>query len=862
MSDPEDVEAGAGVAKHKLAIADLLPSRPSLTRDEGVALDNAHKEAMILRRSYLQKDVDKRDLAASARRLLGKALESGDVEELSRAIAMGDDAELYTDDRLIQARDMREKLVHARHDAAAQPTQQEKPKRGLRFAEEESGPAESSGLGASGPPRPIHKPAHSALKQSSATDHQHELARRQTMQGWMFVNLRATDRVVPRFFNLKPPLCLELSDDRFGFEREAAPWDDEIGGGLDRSIPLKTMKDDKAVYAEVRLIRKSSKDARHVKMPGEADLSQGLIRIVDVNGAVWFLAAIDPVSPVRCDSENPQAVTGGIDGTGSVMDDAKLRFPIEDWHGVIDHLLSHDKYLEHLRTAKPVQLVYRGPNPMNWNKCMLQEVPANVVADTSMDKMYLEQNLLESFPAAVTRLTSLQELWLSHNKIRTIDPEILKEMTCLRLLSLECNFIPTVPDTLKYMTALKEFIITSNDLRSLPENCMQHLVHLQQLHLQYNALEKLPDDLGSLQRLEVLYVNNNKIRRLPSNLDLMTNLCGLYLEHNQLEMLPEGISSLISLSVLNVNYNKVARFPANMKRLTNLLHLKISHNLIEDIREPDQGMLSLSQLQTLHLHRNRILELPDIESMFQTSEGYDLGHLTSLTDLRLDCNNMIFLPRRLSVLEKLEKLDISYNRIIELPVELGGLKALREIRIEGNPVIPALKRVSDCESDVIIAFLRDYMVQDLSGTKLTRVPLEVLDMPYLQTLRLSFNAIQELPEELCSLVSLQHLICDHNKIFMLQPWICQLSNLLELALDYNRLMAMPRELGLLPNLTTLTLEKNCLSTLPMEIGRITSLHTLKLEKNLLRPPVSDAFEDGGMEGVLDLLRENAYLSAS
>jgi len=255
---------------------------------------------------------------------------------------------------------------------------------------------------------------------------------------------------------------------------------------------------------------------------------------------------------------------------------------------------------------------------------------------------------------------------------------------------------------------------------------------------------------------------------------------------------------------------------------------------------------------------NRLLEVPDRESVHQESEGADIGDLTSLTDLRLEGNRINWIPRRVQYLTCLTRLDVSGNSLVDLPVELGKLVMLREVRIESNPFGKQhLVNVSHSKSEEIVRYFRETMMQDISSMKLTKVPETIMENVHLTMLKLAYNRIQILPQGMSVLCELQTLVANHNEIFMIEPWISCLSSLRELALDYNRLMSIPRQVGDLPRLTTLTLERNSLSTVPMELGRITTLKVLRLEKNLLRPPVSDAFEEDGMDGVLQLLKERA-----
>eukprot|EP00282_Hemiselmis_andersenii_P000072 CAMPEP_0114128866 /NCGR_PEP_ID=MMETSP0043_2-20121206/11168_1 /TAXON_ID=464988 /ORGANISM="Hemiselmis andersenii, Strain CCMP644" /LENGTH=895 /DNA_ID=CAMNT_0001222099 /DNA_START=69 /DNA_END=2756 /DNA_ORIENTATION=- len=860
--EAKDEHERAAAAAHRLSIEDLMPERDGVagvTSTQKVAMDNAHKEAMVQRRSLIHSGVNKRDLAASAKRALAKALALDDEAGLERAVALGEKAEIYTDEAMLRARDRLEVMKRRpAHPPGVAP-------RGIKFDNATAGGEEGDHHAAPAKPKTALRSALKTPKPAPGTlGRTLSAAAHQALEGWLLVNLKATGRVVPRYFTLDPKrLSISFTDDRFRPEAPAeTPWEEEIGAGADRVLTLKVMdeEEDAAKYADMKLLRLNDLESRHVQMPPGADLSRGVLRITDAVGEVWHLAGIselhlpDLPPPVA----NPQTATGALDGSGGVGDDPSLLVPIDAWWDTLNSLMEHDKYLEALRTARPAQLCYRGPNPMNWNKSMLDDVPLHVVADPSMDLMLLEMNSLTTFPHNLTRLTCLTELWLGHNHIRTVDPEPLVAMTCLELLSLSCNEIEELPTTLSCCTELQQLICAANRLTGFKEGTLGGLENLVHLQLPYNQLESLPEDLGSLPSLRTLFANNNRIARLPERCDGLTSLEVLHLHNNCLGALTTGISSLCSLEVLWASYNSIVELPPGLEHCTSLTEIKLSHNALDDLREPDRGILKLPGLTRLHIHRNRLLEVPDRESLHQESGVADIGDLTSLTDLRLEGNRINWIPRRIQHLTRLESLDMSSNQLIELPVELGRLVNLREVRIEGNPWEHAfLHEVSRQPMDAIVKHFKDYMSQDVSARGLRVVPERVIQLGHLQMLKLSFNKIQSLPSTMTTLAELQILIADHNEIFQVEPWIQHLTSLHELALDYNRLMSVPRELSRLPSLTTLTLEKNSISTLPMELGRIATLKTLRLEKNLLRPPVSDAFEEDGMHGVLRLLRDRA-----
>lgn len=490
-------------------------------------------------------------LQDKARRALSKAIEIGDESGLRRAVSLGEAAEIYTDEKMLAARDkldvLRRRTIHSRGQGGGA---------SITFGEGTKEGVEPVAPIASVPSAEKPKTAlRSALKSSSKAPlnlvpHPGEARKAsqrptRTIQGWLLTNLKTTDRFVPRFFVLNPGMLeITFTDDQYQLhEADKAPWAEEIEQGAERRVPLKTMdvKEDRAVYADIKMVKGGDVEARYVRMQGGADLSRGIMRITDSDGHVRYLAAIAPLHlpMMQTPADNPQTNTGGLDKEGSVHQDPSLLTPIEDWLDVLEGLLVHDKYLEALRTAKPAQLCYRGPNPMNWIKSSLKTVPPHVVADTSMQSMLLESNYLAEFPALITRLTCLKELWLGHNVISHIDPEPLVALTALELLSMTCNDITSVPTTLGCCTSLTMLFIACNKLKEFSEGTLGRLAHLVDLQLAHNDLVSLPEDLGSMPCLETLHASNNRLEKLPEDCKGLTRLRTLHIQHNQLERFTE-----------------------------------------------------------------------------------------------------------------------------------------------------------------------------------------------------------------------------------------------------------------------------------------------------------------------------------
>ena len=113
------------------------------------------------------------------------------------------------------------------------------------------------------------------------------------------------------------------------------------------------------------------------------------------------------------------------------------------------------------------------------------------------------------------------------------------------------------------------------------------------------------------------------------------NLKYLQLSHNKLENL-DYVDQLESLEELNVNFNNL-RVLNNLERLRNLVSLSASNNQLEDV----SGISGCTELRVLHLYKNRLARLEDLQKCFlnlHCLEELDVGQnpITKVYNLKLD----------------------------------------------------------------------------------------------------------------------------------------------------------------------------------------------------------------------------------
>src|SRR5687767_9263893 len=122
---------------------------------------------------------------------------------------------------------------------------------------------------------------------------------------------------------------------------------------------------------------------------------------------------------------------------------------------------------------------------------------------------------------------------------------------------------------------------------------------------------------------------------------------------------------------------------------------------------------------------------------------------------------------------------------------------------------------------------------DLSGKRLTSVPLDIMKLTNLTLLDLSENQLTSLPPEIAKLTNLIYLDVSENRLTSLPPSIAKLTKLIHLDLGENPLKSLPPQIAKLTNLNSLDLLQIGIETLPAEITKLTKLTRLILSTNRL-----------------------------
>lgn len=187
----------------------------------------------------------------------------------------------------------------------------------------------------------------------------------------------------------------------------------------------------------------------------------------------------------------------------------------------------------------------------------------------------------------------------------------------------------------------------------------------------------------------------------------------------------------------------------------------------------------------------------------QTIDQLQSGQLASIQRLKLSSGLTNFPMEIIDLADTLEILDLSGNRLSSLPLELTRLKKLRILFCSNNLFTELPEVLGLCPELSMVGFKAN-QISKLSGKSL---PSKI------RWLILTDNEIEELPSEIGNCLQLQKLMLAGNKIKVLPPSLANCKNLELLRIAANQLNMLPSWLLTLPRLAWLAYSGNPFSAL-------------------------------------------------
>ncbi|ORX54699.1 L domain-like protein [Piromyces finnis] len=171
------------------------------------------------------------------------------------------------------------------------------------------------------------------------------------------------------------------------------------------------------------------------------------------------------------------------------------------------------------------------------------------------------------------------------------------------------------------------------------------------------------------------------------------------LSKNMFTRVPSSLSIYAtSLTSLTINFNRITDFPDYLT-LPNLAHLSMTHNLLKEFPE-NINSSQFPRLLELNLSYNNIKNLPSNRIPFP-----------KLDVLILSKNKIEAIPNP-EVFEQLTVLDLSDNSISFIPPKLGLCSKLQKLQLEGNTFRIPRYQILQRGTASILAYLKDRIPQN------------------------------------------------------------------------------------------------------------------------------------------------------
>lgn len=265
----------------------------------------------------------------------------------------------------------------------------------------------------------------------------------------------------------------------------------------------------------------------------------------------------------------------------------------------------------------------------------------------------------------------------------------------------------------------------------------------------------------------------------------------------------------LQVKELDLSHKSLKELPALLSEFKNLEEIDLSEN-------PDLDLSASFQL----LNRFERLSSLSLSKMYKPIPN-NISILFRLEKLDLEKNDLTSIPEGVKRLTRLRKLILWDNNINNISLQPGDLPNLEEIQLGLNKLtafpddlslLPNLKNISFYENQI------RYVSPNIK--KFTR--LEELD--------LRGNKISSLPAEFGELKKLKKLNLHENQLSFITP-LLNLISLEELNLGDNKIEQIPENINMLKNLKDLSLSSNPIKTVPEGIRDLKSLNYISIDGN-------------------------------
>uniref|UniRef100_A0A8C3TQP9 Leucine rich repeat containing 40 n=1 Tax=Catharus ustulatus TaxID=91951 RepID=A0A8C3TQP9_CATUS len=398
---------------------------------------------------------------------------------------------------------------------------------------------------------------------------------------------------------------------------------------------------------------------------------------------------------------------------------------------------------------------------------------------------------------------------------------------------------------------------------------------LTKLILASNKLQSLSEDVQLLPALTVLDdVSNNQLTAIPSSFALLVNVVRLSLAGNQLRELPADLSAMRNSHCWADEFLSSPLSVYHWTLIsTGLRQLDCTKNYLETV---PPKLASMASLEQLYLRKNKLRSLPEFpsckllkelhagENQIEMLNAENLKQLSSLCVLELRDNKIKAVPEEITLLQKLERLDLANNDISRLPYTLGNLPQLKFLALEGNPLRTIRRDLLQKGTQELLKYLRSKIQDEAPGpneeppvTAMTLPSQSKVNIHAITTLKLleySDKQAAEIPEAVFDAVGSNPVATvnfSKNQLREIPPRLVELKDsVCDVSLGFNKISSISSGLCLLQKLTHLDLRNNLLTALPEEMEALKRLHTINLAFNRFKVFPSVLYQLPALETIL------------
>ncbi|MDO5105247.1 leucine-rich repeat domain-containing protein [Capnocytophaga sp.] len=192
--------------------------------------------------------------------------------------------------------------------------------------------------------------------------------------------------------------------------------------------------------------------------------------------------------------------------------------------------------------------------------------------------------------------------------------------------------------------------------------------------LEARFLQEILEKGSQLERLEIRHFEIESFPEIkkPNNV-----LKKLELKKNELKILPPSISNLVALEDFASYYNPLEELPDTFSQLKNLEKLSLED---AEFSAFPKEVFGLNKLSVLHISGNykgerKIKEIPDLFAQLPELKEFIVTHSLLST-----------LPKSISTLKKLKKVDFLRNQFNDFPEVLASNPNLKDVSFSSNPL--------------------------------------------------------------------------------------------------------------------------------------------------------------------------------